>query len=133
MQLEIQGKQNKLVWGLGALENLCNTLNMTLQEIDLAIMNNDIAVINRLAYCALENGAEIADQELDFNYKFFLAWLDEQPEQIGNDISNDFLKSKLLGKTMEERYNEIIERLKASETPDNIAPKKKPKPTRSEK
>lgn len=133
MQLEINGKQNRLVWGLGALENLCNTLNMTLQEIDLAIMNNDIAVINRLAYCALENGAEISDQELDFNYKFFLAWLDEQPEQIGNDISNDFLKSKLLGKTMEERYNEIIERLKASETTDSIAPKKKPKPTRSVK
>lgn len=132
MQLSIKDKQRKLQWGLGALENLCNTLNLSLNDIDLAIMNNDTAVINRLTYCALENGAEIEDDTLDFNYKQFLAWLDEQPEQVGNDIANDFLKSKLLGKTMEERYNEIIARLNASET-EATTPKKKPKRTPSEK
>ena len=133
MQLNINDKNWKLVWGTGALENLCNQLNMTLNEVDVAIMLGDEKVVNRLAYCALQNGAEIQDSEVDFTYKYFLAWLDEQEEGLGQEISNDFLKSKYLGKTMEDRYNEVIARLTANETPGTAPSKKKSKPTRSVK
>lgn len=111
MQLEINGKQRKLQWGTGALEDLCDRLDMSLQDIDVAIITNENKVLNQLAYSALRNGADINDEEIEFNYKFFLAWLDEQPEGIGTEIMTDFLNSKILGRTMQERFNEIIERL----------------------
>lgn len=133
MQLEIEGNKWKLVWGLGAFENLCNTLNISLQDIDVAIVTNDTAVVHRLAYCALENGAEIEDKELDFNYKKFLAWLDEQSEETAKDIIDDFMKSKFLGKTVEARYQEIIDRLDAATAESGVTQPVKKKSKRSVK
>lgn len=131
MQLTIKNKKRDLSWGMGALENLCDELAISLSDIDMAIMNNETATLNRLVYCALKNGAEIEGDELDFNYKYFLDWLDKQSEGTGAKIMDDFLASKLLGKTMKARYEEIIDRLKATEIEGATPPKKKS--TRSEK
>jgi hypothetical protein len=125
MRLKINDKEWKLVWGLGALENLCNELGIGLQDVDMAILNNETIVLNKLTYCALQNGAEIDDLELDFNYKKFTQFIDNADESVGREIMNDFMKSKLLGKTMEERYQEIIERINASASEEIKIPKKK--------
>lgn len=114
MQLEIKGNKWQLSWGSGALESLCNDLGISLQDIEYAVLDDDTTLLNKLTYAALTNGAEIMDISLDFNYKYFLAWLDEQPQEMGVEIMNDFMKSKYLGKTMEDRFNEIIERINAS-------------------
>lgn len=131
MQLEINGSKWQLSWGMGALENLCDELDLTLQEIDIELMTNETRTLNKLTYCALRNGAELKDTSLDFSYKFFLDWLDNADEKTGAEISADFMQSKLLGKTMEARFNEIIERLNANE-PESAEPIKK-KNTRSVK
>lgn len=134
MQLNIKGKDWKLVWGTGAFEQACNELDMSFEELNEALFTGNVSIGNRFAYCALQNGAEIEDKTLDFNYKTFLAWFDEQEEGIGMEISNDFLKSKYLGKTMEDRYNEVIERYLATKEPTTTTtPKVKKKNSRSVK
>lgn len=127
MQLEINGRNWQLVWGMGALEELCNELNFSLTDIDVAIMNNETAVLNRLVYCALRNGAECEDTptSLTFNYKKFLQWLDEQPDNTGKSIMDDFMNSKLSGRTMQQRFDEIIERLNAIDSEETKKVKKK--------
>lgn len=129
MQLEIKDNKWQLCWGTGALETLCDELDISLQDIDVAIISNETATLNRLVYCALKNGAEINDSSLDFNYKYFLNWLDEQPEDTGKEIMGDFMASKLLGKTMQSRFDEIIERLNASVDPATVPIKKKNTPS----
>jgi len=125
MQLIIKDKSRQLCWGMGALEDLCDELGISLQDLDVAVMSNETAILNKLTYCALRNGAEIKDDSLDFNYKYFLNWLDQQDQNLGNEIMKDFLASKILGRTMQERYEEIIARLTANETQDTPVAKKK--------
>lgn len=108
MDLKIKNVKRQLVWGSGAFEVLCSDTGMSLKEIDIAILSNDRNVLNRLLFSALKNGAEFSDQLIDFNYKFFLKWLDDQPEKLGIDIENDFLKSKYKGKTMQDRLDEVL-------------------------
>lgn len=129
MQLTIKNKDRELCWGMGALESLCDELGVSLQDLDIAVMSNDTKVLNQLAYSALRNGAEINDESLDFNYKFFLNWLDNEPAERGVEIVNDFLKSKIMGVTVESRYQEIIARLTANETEVSAPSKKKSKPS----
>lgn len=125
MQLIIKETPRQLCWGMGALEGLCDELGITLQELDIALLNNETTILNKLTYSALRNGADINDDSLDFNYKFFLNWLDQQPEELGVSITNDFMQSKLLGKTMQERYEEIIARLSIGDTQSTPSTKKK--------
>lgn len=129
MQLTIKNKDRELCWGMGALESLCDELGVSLQDLDIAVMSNDTKVLNQLAYSALRNGAEINDESLDFNYKYFLNWLDNEPAERGVEIVNDFLKSKIMGVTIESRYQEIIARLTANETEVSAPSKKKSKPS----
>lgn len=129
MQLTIKNKDRELCWGMGALESLCDELGVSLQDLDIAVMSNDTKVLNQLAYSALRNGAEINDESLDFNYKYFLNWLDNEPAERGVEIVNDFLKSKIMGVTVESRYQEIIARLTANETEVSAPSKKKSKPS----
>lgn len=131
MQLEINGSKWQLCWGMGALEDLCDEMGIGLQDIDLAILSNEVKMTNKLTYAALKNGAELNDTSLDFSYKFFLNWLDNADQSTGNEITKDFMKSKLLGQTMQDRFNEIIERLNANES-ESAEPIKK-KNTRSGK
>ena len=131
MQLEINGSKWQLSWGMGALEDLCDELGLSLQDIELELMTNETRTINKLTYCALKNGADLNDTSLDFSYKFFLNWLDNAPQSTGKEIMDEYMKSKLLGQTMQDRFNEIIERLNANE-PESAEPLKK-KNTRSVK
>jgi len=125
MKLNIKGSPRQLCWGMGALEGVCDELGISLQDLDNALVNNETSVLNKLTYSALKNGAEINDDSLDFNYKFFLNWLDEEPQGTADQITNDFMNSKLLGKTMLERFDELIARLSVNEDTTAIASKKK--------
>jgi len=118
MILKIKEQDRPLSWGTGAAENVQNELGISLQDLEFAIMTNETAVLNKLTYAALQNAAEINDADLDFNYKFFLDWLDNQDEKVAKDIMDDFLKSKMLGKTMQSRFDEIIARLEALDSPE---------------
>lgn len=125
MQLTINGKVRKLVWGTGCFEDVCDRLGVSLVDLDILLAENESKTLNEITYSALRNGADIEDDVLDFNYKQFLAWLDEEAQGTGNAIMQDFLASKYLGKTMQDYYNDLISRFEASEPETKKAVKKK--------
>lgn len=125
MQLTINGKVRKLVWGTGCFEDVCDRLGVSLIDLDILLAENESKTLNEITYSALRNGADIDDDVLDFNYKQFLAWLDEQEQGTGDAIMKDFLASKYLGKTMQDYYNDLIARFEASEPETKKAVKKK--------
>lgn len=125
MQLTINGKVRKLVWGTGCFEDVCDRLGVSLVDLDILMAENESKTLNEITYSALRNGADIDDDVLDFNYKQFLAWLDEQEQGTGDAVMKDFLASKYLGKTMQDYYNDLIARYEASEPETAKAVKKK--------
>lgn len=135
MILTIKDKPRRLSWGTGAAEIVQNELGISLEDLEFGIMTNESSILNKLTYAALQNAAEIDDETLDFNYKSFLEWLDDQDQKVAKEITDDFLNSKMLGKTMQSRFDEIIGRLEALDTPETKqeAQKIKKKNTRSAK
>lgn len=125
MQLTINGKVRKLVWGTGCFEDVCDRLGVSLVDLDILMAENQSKTLNEITYSALRNGAEIDDDVFDLNYKQFLAWLDQEDQGTGKEIMDDFLASKYLGKTMQDYYNDLIARFEASETETNVPVVKK--------
>lgn len=114
MQLTINNKERQLVWGTGAFEDVCDRLDVSLVDFDIILISTPEKALYELTYSALRNGAEIKDESIDFNYKFFLSWLDQQEQDLGDKIMADFLESKYLGKTMRERFETVSAMLDAS-------------------
>jgi len=125
MQLTINGKVRKLVWGTGCFEDVCDRLGVSLVDLDILMAENETKTLNEITYSALRNGADIDDEVLDFNYKYFLSWLDNEPQGTGDNIMKDFLASKYLGKTMQDYYNDLIARFEVGEPETKKAVKKK--------
>lgn len=132
MQLTINGKVRKLVWGTGCFEDLCDRLGVSLVDLDILMAENESKTLNEITYSSLRNGADIDDDVFELNYKQFLQWLDEQEQGTADAIMKDFLASKYLGKTMQDYYNDLIARLEASE-PEGQAKAVKKKHTPSGK
>lgn len=132
MRLTIRDNSYRLSWGTGAFQIICDNLDITLNDVDFGIYSNDQKILNNLTYAALQNAAKIDEVEFNVNYWQFLEWLNEQPEEIGKDIINDYLDSVYLGKTMRQRYEEITAKLESDN--EETTPKKlKKKTVRSEK
>lgn len=129
MKLEVLGNNVNLVWGLGCFEISANLLNVdTVEEVMFLVGNT--ANMSRVAYAALQNGAEIEGSSLNFNVRQFQNWLNEQPEQVGVDIVEDFMKSVYQGRIMKDRYDDIIASLQSD---DDVKPEPKKKVTRARK
>lgn len=132
MQLVIKDKSRKLVWGTGCFEDVCDRLGVSLVDLDLLMLENQEKTLREITYSALRNGADIEDEELDFNYRFFVNWLDNEPQGTAAAIMEDHLASKILGKTMKEYYEENIARLDTGE-PETTKKASKKKSSVSEK
>lgn len=124
MQLEILENKVKFVWGLGCFEIASELLKVdTIEEVIFSVGNT--ANMARVAYAAVQNGCEIEGNNVPFTLRQFQAWLNDQPEQVGIDIVNDFQNSVYQGRVMKDRYDEIIEILNASNTETAEPVKKK--------
>lgn len=119
--IKVKDKTYSFCWGTLALLNTCDKIGCTLQELDYGIMADDAKYFYNLSYQALlandltlNNGANVIDGELDgLSYAQYLNWLDNAPQSTGDKITQSFLKSKYLGKSMEQRYNELFEKIGA--------------------
>lgn len=130
MQLIIKDKPRSLIFGTGAFEDCCDRLGMTLVDLDLLMAENEQKFLNEITFSALRNGADIDDQDFELNYKQFVYWLDNEPQDTAKKIMDEYLSSKYLGKTMQEYYDELIARFAASETEQPLkATKKKSSPS----
>lgn len=113
MQLEILENKVRLVWGLGCFEIAAELLKVdTVEDVIFSVGNT--ANMVRVAYAAIQNGCEIDGNEVPFNIRQFQHWLDEQPADVGEKIVENFMNSTYQGKVMKQRYDEIIEVLRAA-------------------
>lgn len=124
MKLTINGKEYGLQWGLGAIEIYCDTMNCDIAGLDQAIVSerliDKLKAINTLTLAAIQNWCELKDIDFDLNYRSFQSWVSEQPQEIANQIIDDWKASKYLGKTIGEYY--------FGELPPETTTKKKKQP-----
>lgn len=133
MKLKIKGKTYSFCWGTLTILNTCDKLGCTLEELDYGIMANQPKYFYELSYQALltddltiNNGINIIDGQLEeLSYAQYLNWLDNAPQDTGDKIVNSFMQSKYLGKSMQQRYNELLEKISATNTVEEKPVKKK--------
>lgn len=119
LSIKVKDKKYAFCWGTLTFMNTCDKLGISMYELELAIMSNDQKAWYSLAYEALvvnditaNNSDNLLGKELEgFNFSQFMLWLDNEPEKIGQDIVDSYMSSKMLGKTMQARYDEILEKL----------------------
>lgn len=118
MNLEINGKEYPLQFGMGAIEMYCDKMDCDVDDIDTHMGSsnkvNQLRAINNLTLCAIQNGCELAKPEIKFDvtYREFQAWLDEQPTSTINNIISHWKDTKTLGVKVSEYYdNEFSEEI----------------------
>lgn len=137
LSIKVKDKSYSFCWGTLAFMNACDKLSVTLNELDLSILSGEQKAWYTLAYEALivnditnNNSANLVGGELEgFNFAQFMYWLDNAPQKTGDDITQSYMKSKYLGKTMQEHYDAMLDRLNINideQTQEkSVSPKKK--------
>lgn len=139
--IKVKGKTYSFCWGLLTFVNTCDKLDISLPQLHQDIALDKPKPWYHLAYQALlthdetvNNGANTINGEIeDFSYLDFMQWFDEQPQEIGDAIIDDYKKSIYLGRTMQSRYDEVIEKLNIALEEQQEKPSTKKKNVRSVK
>ena len=120
MQLTINNEKCGLIWGTRAFILAEKRLNMSLTEIMFGVTEDN--VILNLAYCAIQNWYEDKDEtnEVPFSFTQFCNWLDGQPKEIGDQITQSYLESNYQGKSMQERYDAANAAIDASNADNGV-------------
>lgn len=137
--IKVGDKTYSFSWGMLTFLNTSDALGISLEDLHEKIAMNDAKCWYKLAYQALlshdelfNDSKETFNGSLDgFSFSQFVHWLNEQEQKVGDDISESYRKSIYMGRTMEDRYAEILAKLSVDlgdtiET-DNVKPVKKKK------
>jgi len=116
MQLTIRNEKCGLIWGTRAFILAEKRLNMSLTEIMFGVTEDN--VILTLAYCAIQNWYEDKDEtnEVPFSFTQFCNWLDDQPKEVGDSITESYMESSYQGKSMQERYDAVNAMIAAADS-----------------
>lgn len=127
MQLEINGNKVGLIWGLGCFEIAAEIIDGVSTIDDVIFSVEDVSRMSRIAWAAIQNWCDCQSPAVDnpITLRAFQTWLDNEPEEVGTKITEDFLASKYQGRTMKERYDEVIEMVTALAEENGEKPKKK--------
>lgn len=106
MKINFGGKERGFQWGMGCLEKYCDLMDCDMEGLILFTYNNkaQIKAATSLLLAGMLNYSEINDEAIDYNYSKVQLWLDEAPQDTWTAIVNDFVKSKYLGKTIEDYF-----------------------------
>jgi ABC-type maltose transport system permease subunit len=122
MKINFGGKDRGFQWGMGCIEKYCDFMGgdlETLAELDGKGIGKIKASVT-LLLSAMINYAELNDEVIDYNYAKVASWLDEADQDTMNVLMADFIKSKFLGKTIQDYFE-----LSQAEGPATSAVKKK--------
>lgn len=121
-----------LIWGLGAYEIFEDRTGIDKDRMHLGFLSGDQKIMTNLVYAAIQNWCETLTDpvEVPFSYRQFQSWLSDAPQEAAADIIRDYEKSTLYGKTMEEYYLSILEKLSDSNKAED-KPKKKTRSVKS--
>lgn len=130
MQLNIQGVSYGLQWGTGAFILAEKRLGASLEEIIFKV-SGDTETVMTLTYCALQNWYQLQDETktLPITYNQFVAWIDDQPQELAKQIYSSFMESNMQGESMKNRYNRINAMITASSEGGSAPLKKKRSPS----
>lgn len=120
MKLKINEKEYNLVWGLPAINQFCENLNMHDDmegafNVAFPVEGSDVKVLAsikarvELVYSALEVGAELDGVKLDLSRLQLQHWIDEAEQGEVSAIFDDFFKSRYMGKAIEEYLFQSVE------------------------
>lgn len=117
--IKVNEKTYSFCWGMLTFMNTCDKLGISLADLHEKIALDDAKCWYNLAYQALitnditfNNSLDVSGDELEsLSFAQFMHWLDNEPQETGDAISESYRKSMYMGKTMEQRYSEILERL----------------------
>lgn len=110
MTVKYNDKEYGLLWGLGAIEIFCESMNCGLDGLDIAFYPNkdSVKAITNLIFAGLRNYSETKATPLDLTYRQLQDCLSEMPQLEFEEIKTDFLNSKYLGESWLERLNLIV-------------------------
>lgn len=130
LKVKIQDKEYGFQFGTGAFEICCDNLGVDIHELQIQILNGNSKALNSLAFAAIQNWCELQSPEVsvDFTYRQYQLWLDEADHATGLAIVDAYKKSMYEGKTMQERYDEVIA---AANGVEEEQPKKKSRSRKS--
>src|ERR1700745_3901055 len=107
MKITINEKEYGLVWGIAAIDRYC-----TLVDLDIEAAFNLLAskepgfkqtiALAKFVTCAVESYSIIHGLTDEVTYEKVLVEFDNQGQPLIDAIMDDFLKSKLMGKTISE-------------------------------
>lgn len=111
MKINFGGKDRGFQWGMGCIERYCELMGgdlETLFELDQTGLRKARATVN-LLFAALQNYAELNDEVIDFNYAKIQDWMDTADRSTTAAIMEDFTKSRLLGRTVQEYFDDMAQ------------------------
>lgn len=127
MKLKINEAEYNLVWGLPAINQFCENLNMH-DDIEEAFNTafppigstvKPLTMIKariELIYAALQVGAELDGVDMDVTRLHLQHWIDNAEQSEAEEIFNDFFKSRYMGKSIEDYLFSSVDEV-AEETP----------------
>ena len=144
MKLKIKEIEYKLNWGFGTFAEVIERIgekHNLVNEVDVIANFNNRKVYLETIYCALLVGKQIELDDDDYKLPFSKAtlqdWIEEQPQEINEEIIQDFHKYTVQGKDWQTRIEEIVAKLnemnsELEEEPKKKATKRKPSQTKKD-
>lgn len=107
MKINFGGKERGFQWGMGCLEKYCDLMDCDVEGIALFTYDNrqQIKAASSLLLAGMLNYSELNDEAIDYSYAKVQSWLDEAPQETWDQIVADFIKSKYLGRTIEDYFS----------------------------
>lgn len=114
MKILINEKEYGLVWGIAAIDRYCTLMNMEIEPaLDLVFKQGSgiqqTIALAKFVSCAIESYSVIHGLNDEASYEKILAEFDNQGMPLIQAILADFLASKLLGQTVSEFLNLVVE------------------------
>jgi len=128
MEIQIDGKEYGIYWGLNTIDTFCEMIDMDMTPAIELLMQKDSGikgtiVLSKFISCAINTFAIINDQPVpNISYQKINVEIDKRGPDFTTPIVQDFFKSYLYGKSVAELMGIVLEETNKSEP----VPKKKP-------
>lgn len=108
MKINFGGKERGFQWGIGCIERYCDLMDGDLETLTLLDSKgvSKLKASTNLLLAAMNNYSDINNEAIDYNYSLVQSWLDEAPQNTMDILMQDFLKSKFLGKAVQDYFND---------------------------
>lgn len=114
MKILINEQEFGLIWGIAAIDRYCTLMNMEIEPaLDLVFKQGSgiqqTIALAKFVSCAIESYSILNNTADEVSYEKVLSEFDNQGMPLIKAILADFLASKLLGQTVSEFLNLVVD------------------------